>query len=141
MIRWTAAPALVVALACLTACSSSSTPASTAPASAPLTASAPSTPTGATGIPASTGSSAATSVGSYPAAEVCAFIQGQLPKLKAIGTTVGAEADITVSLFGFFQDHGIAPDGTQLEGATKAQCPDVHAELLKVTGLTSLAQI
>jgi len=86
-------------------------------------------------------SAPATSAGAYPAAEVCTFIEGQLPKLKAIGSTVGAEANIAVSLFDFFDKHGIAPDGGQLETATKAQCPDVHAQLLTVTGLSSLAQI
>lgn len=143
MTRWIAAPALALTLLGLTACSSAVTPTSTSPASTPSTAaSVAATPSAATGIPvAPSPVAAATTAGGYPAAEVCAYLKGQIPVLTAIGSPVGREANVTANLFTFFSDHGIAPDGMQLDATTKTHCPDVRSQLLTLTGLTSLAQM
>ena len=105
-------------------------------------ASVAATPSAATGIPvAPSPVAAATTAGGYPAAEVCAYLKGQIPVLTAIGSPVGREANLTANLFTFFSDHGIAPDGMQLDATTKTHCPDVRSQLLTLTGLTSLAQM
>lgn len=114
--------ALLAAAVPLAGCSASSTP---APA-----------------VTSSVGRSATVSAGgSYPAAEVCTYLTGQLPTLEAVGSPVGAHANLVGNLFGFVQSHGIVPDSAALDEATTAQCPDVRQKVLAVTGLTSLTQL
>ncbi len=143
MTRWTAAPALVVALLCLSACSSTSAPAPTSPASASSRASAPSTPSAATGIPVSPSPSdvAATSAGAYPAAEACAYLQSQIPALSAIGTPAGVQANLAGGLYTFFTSHGLTPDGMALDDATAKQCPALRTQVLTMMQLKSFAQL
>lgn len=147
MNRWTAAPALVVALLGLAACSATA-PAATSPASSTPTAPAtaappPATTSAATGTRTTASPTAVTppSGAPYPAAEVCAYLRAQIPTLTAIDSPVGREANLAANLFGFFGEHGIAPDGIQLDAATSAQCPDVRSQLLTLTGLSSLASM
>ncbi|WP_295692374.1 hypothetical protein [Lapillicoccus sp.] len=146
MTRWTAAPALVMALLCLSACSSTSAPAPTSPAPASSTASAPSTPsaaTAATGIPVSPSPSdvAATSAGAYPSAEACAYLQSQIPALTAIGTPAGVQANLAGGLYTFFTSHGLTPDGMALDDATAKQCPALRTQVLTMMQLKSFAQL
>ncbi|MEO8830472.1 hypothetical protein [Lapillicoccus sp.] len=72
---------------------------------------------------------------------MCAYLTQQLPALKAIGTPVGAHANLVGNLFGFLQSHAIPADSGALDEATKAECPQVRTEVLAVTGLTSFAEL
>ena len=82
-----------------------------------------------------------TSAGAYRAADVCTYLTGQLPTLKAIGAPAGVQANLAGNLFGFFQSHGVPADGAHLDDATKAQCPDVRSQILVLSGLTSFTQL
>jgi hypothetical protein len=144
----------LIGLIGLGACGTGANPAP-APAASSTTASAasatPSTPaTPATpGTPATSATSAAppapatttTSAGAYRAADVCTYLTGQLPALKAIGAPAGVQANLAGNLFGFFQSHGVPADGAHLDDATEAQCPDVRSQILVLSGLTSFTQL
>lgn len=143
---WTARPLVVLALMGVAACStqtpsappsgSGSDPGTSTRTTVPVgdsstVASTTRTPTG----PVTTGGDA------YPAADVCAYLAGRIPALTAVDSPVGREADLAASLFGFLDDHGIRPDGAQLDAATTTRCPDVRTQILTLTGLASLAQM
>ncbi len=112
-------------------------PSSTQPSSTQPSSSAP--PSASSSSVTARPSSA--SAGGYPAADVCAYLTQQLPALKAIGTPVGAHANLVGNLFGFLQSHAIPADSGALDEATKAECPQVRTEVLAVTGLTSFAEL
>jgi len=159
MIRAVGALALLAVALQLAACSSTASPisspaappaststsptsSSSAPTSAAATsATAPAATTRAATTPAATATATASAGGASPAAEVCTYLEGQVPALEAIGTPVGAHANLVANLFTFFQDHGIVPDSVALDEATTTQCPQVRSKVLAVTGLTSFSQL
>lgn len=142
-----AVAAVLVAAAPLAACSTSSGPTpgpAPTPAAGPATGPATGAATGSASGSASGAATAAATVsagGAYPAAEVCAYLTGQLPVLEAVGSPVGAHANLVGNLFGFFQANSIVPDSAALDEATTARCPEVRQKVLTVTGLTSLTQL
>jgi hypothetical protein len=74
----------------------------------------------------------------FSAKALCAYLKGEIPKLKAVGSEVGAHAQLAGGMATFFEQQGAKPDdAVQLEEATLAECPDVRTEVLAVTGLTS----
>ena len=121
----------------LAACSSGdpTADASNGPASpGPATAS-PAAPTSAAATPA------ADAPGGVSAAKLCEYLSGQLPALRAIGSEVGAMANLTGNLFGWYGEQGAVPDGTELDTLTKAQCPDVGTEVLTLAGIESFTAL
>jgi hypothetical protein len=74
-------------------------------------------------------------------AELCGYLQGRLPELKAIGSEVGAMANLTVNLYSWYEKRGAVPTGTEIDEQTTATCPDVRAEILKVAGIESFATL
>ncbi|MFI5075344.1 MAG: hypothetical protein ACHP7G_10105, partial [Actinomycetales bacterium] len=114
------------------------TPAATSAVTSP---SADTSATSATSAAPPTPATTTTSAGAYRAADVCTYLTGQLPALKAIGAPAGVQANLAGNLFGFFQSHGVPADGAQLDDATKAQCPDVRSQILVLSGLTSFTQL
>ena len=81
------AVALSLAMLSLTACSDSGSPSNTG------TTVAGSPPADATGTAPAGGSK------TVPAKALCEYLSGQLPKLKAIGSEVGAMANLTGNLY------------------------------------------
>lgn len=75
------------------------------------------------------------------AKEVCAHLTKELPRIKAVGSEVGAMAQLTMSLAGFYEDHQKVADGTVLDEQTQKACPDVRAEMLKAAGIKSFADL
>ena len=121
---------LLTGLVALGACSAGPSPAPT-PSSAVSSARSSASPVATT----------TTSAVAYPAADVCTYLTGQIPALKAIGAQAGVQANLAGNLFGFFQSHGIPADGSQLDAATTGQCPDVRSQILVLSGLTSFTQL
>ena len=121
--------ALLTGLVALGACSAGPSP-------APTASSAVTSATSASPVATTT-----TSAVTYPAADVCTYLAGQIPALKAIGAQAGVQANLAGNLFGFFQSHGIPADGSQLDAATTGQCPDVRSQILVLSGLTSFTQL
>lgn len=75
-------------------------------------------------------------------AELCGYLQGRLPELKAIGSEVGAMANLTVNLYSWYEKRGAAvPTGTEIDEQMAATCPDVRAEIFKVAGIESFATL
>jgi hypothetical protein len=73
------------------------------------------------------------------AKDVCAHLTKELPRIKAVGSEVGAMAQLTVSLANFYEDHEKVADGTVLDAQTEKTCPEVRAEMLKAAGMKSFA--
>lgn len=109
----------------LTGCSGSGSPtpgspaASAAPAKSPPAAAAP----------------------KVSAEKVCEYLRGKLPELKAIGSTVGAGSNLAVNLFDWYDKQGAVPEGALIDQQTKAQCPEVRTQVLKVAGFESFATL
>ena len=131
---------LITALAALGACSTGA-PAAPTPAATPAATDEVTSATSATSAAPPAPATTTTSAGAYRAADVCTYLTGQLPTLKAIGAPAGVQANLAGNLFGFFQSHGVPADGAQLDDATKAQCPDVRSQILVLSGLTSFTQL
>lgn len=88
---------------------------------------------------AATTTAAGDAVDAAAAKEVCAHLTKELPRIKAVGSEVGAMAQLTMSLAGFYEDHAKVADGTVLDAQTESACPQVKAEMLKATGMKSFA--
>ncbi|MGX6605144.1 hypothetical protein ACWKSP_23860 [Micromonosporaceae bacterium Da 78-11] len=80
--------------------------------------------------------------GAVPSADLCRFLKTELSQLKSASSEGGARVQYATDIFAFFQKHGDAiPDGGQIDEQTKQACPDIRAEMLKVTGSKSFAEI
>lgn len=123
---------------CLAACSGTNpvTDLSSAPAApssrAPVQTGAPSAAEPTPSAAASTDVSAAA---------LCEYLTGQLPALRAIGSKVGAGANLTGNLFGWYDNQGAVPDGARLDAQTTQECPDVGAEVLGLAGVASFTAL
>ena len=84
---------------------------------------------------------AAAAAGPGAAKDVCAHLAKELPRIKAVGSEVGAMAQLTTSLAGFYENHEKVADGTVLDAQTEKECPQVRAEILKAAGMTSFADL
>lgn len=128
--------ALSFAVLSLAACSSAADPPPATSAGARPSAStpkqaAPSEPA----VPSSAGSSA------VDAAALCAYLTGELPALQAIGSEVGAMANLAGNLFAWYDEQGAVPNGTEIDEQTLQECPDVRTEVLATAGIESFATL
>jgi hypothetical protein len=87
--------------------------------------------------PPSTG--APTAGGSYSATDVCAYLKGEIPALKEIGSPVGRHANLAGKLATFFESHGKPESGAVLDAATRAECPAVRTEVLNLIEVDSFS--
>ncbi|RQX13830.1 hypothetical protein DDE19_25050 [Micromonospora ureilytica] len=120
------APALCLVLA-LTACTEADAP---EPASAPDT-------TGST----SAAGSAPADGSQLSAKEVCAYLEGQVPTLKGIGSETGAMANLTVNLYSWYEKQGPVPNGREIDDQTRKECPATRTEVLKLAGMESFERL
>jgi hypothetical protein len=123
------AAALSLAALSLTACSDSGSPSNTDTAGA--------------GSPAAdaTGTAPAGGPKTVSAKALCDYLSGQLPKLKAIGSEVGAMANLTGNLYSWYDGQGVVPDGYQMDEQTLKECPDVRTEVLKAAGVKTFMEL
>ena len=77
--------------------------------------------------------------GSYSAKDVCAYLKGEIPALKEVGSPVGRHAQLAGKLATFFESHGKPENGAVLDAATKAECPAVRNEVLTLIDVDSFS--
>jgi hypothetical protein len=89
----------------------------------------------------STASGSSSSKAPYTDVEACAWVKENLPTLP--DTEIGAQAQFTIGLSSFFEDHGGLQnaDGYALDDALTRGCPDVHAAALKKAGIKSFGNL
>ena len=148
MSRSTAAAVALVSALALAGCGATATPGAPAPSpagpagnptSATSTSSAAPAATLTPSSPAPIGTTAVAP--GYSATDVCTYLTSQLPALRAIGSTVGVQANLAGNLAGFFEKHDQPADGQIVDDAAKGQCPAVRTEILTLSGLTSIAEL
>jgi hypothetical protein len=116
----------VVCLAALTLSGCSSKTDDSPTSSTPATAQAGDAPAGAETV---------------SAAKLCDYLRGELPKVQAVGSEVGAMAQLTVGLANFFSENGKPADGSVMDDLTTKECPDVRSAALKAIGKASFAEL
>ncbi|GAA3392256.1 hypothetical protein [Cryptosporangium minutisporangium] len=84
-------------------------------------------------------SAAPAASGAYSAKDVCAYLEGEIPALKEIGSPVGRHANLAGKLATFFEAHGKPENGAVLDAATKAECPTVRTEVLALMDVDSFS--
>ena len=127
-----AAAVTAAALAGCGSASSSAAPTSGAGAAASSSAAAAST--------ASTKAAATTKAASaVDGKELCAFLTTQLPKIKAVGSKVGAQAQFAIAFFEWGEPKGLS-GATQrdFDDAAKKECPALRDEIAAATGQAGL---
>lgn len=120
------APTLCLVLA-LTACTEADAP---EPAAAPDT-------TGST----SAAGSAPADGSPVSAKDVCAYLDGQVPTLRGIGSETGAMANLTVNLYSWYEKQGPVPNGRDIDDQTSKECPATRTEVLKLAGMESFERL
>lgn len=126
------AVSIAVAAVCflsVTACGNSGTDAP--PAAAPTAAA---TTAGQSSTPAGDGTA-------VPAADLCAFLEKNLPRWKSAGGELAAMTQVTTEMFSFYDDQGQPVPRTDLDDLTKAECPDTRTEVLKTIGFDSFLEL
>ncbi len=75
-------------------------------------------------------------------AQLCSFLRGEQSRILGVGSAVGVQAQLTVALFSWMQEHPASkPRSTDdLDAAAQASCPDVHAAYLAALKAPSFAQ-
>jgi hypothetical protein len=81
--------------------------------------------------------------GSAPisAEALCAHLKKEAPRIIAVGSEVGAMAQLTVSIANLYDDHLDQLDGDVVDAQALKTCPDVRAELTKAAGIKSFAEL
>jgi hypothetical protein len=130
--RTTLLAACALALAACTSTPSGTTASENTPSG---TTAAQDAPTGTTGA-APAGSAAPVS-----GADVCGYLRGQVPALEAIGSEVGAMANLTVNLYSWYEGKGAVPNGSQIDRQVAQECPDVAARVYELAGIKSFATL
>jgi hypothetical protein len=90
-------------------------------------------------VPADGKPPAAAAGGSYSAKDVCAYLKGEIPALREVGSPVGRHANLAGKLATFFESHGKPENGAVLDAATKAECPAVRTEVLTLIDVDSFS--
>lgn len=85
---------------------------------------------------ASSGGDAAGGDVAGAAASLCAFLEQEAPRLEAVGSEVGALAQLAIALADWTSDNPAYKlrDAEQLDTLTTQQCPKTRARVLKVLG-------
>ncbi|GID91243.1 hypothetical protein Adi01nite_06550 [Amorphoplanes digitatis] len=93
----------------------------------------------ADGATPANGNPPAAAAGSYSAKDVCAYLKGEIPALREVGSPVGRHANLAGKLATFFESHGKPENGAVLDAATKAECPVVRTEVLTLIDVDSFS--
>lgn len=127
------APTFCLVLA-LTACADADAP-------EPSGAAAPGTPAAADAASSAAGSAPAGGSTPVSAKEVCAYLDGQLPTLRGIGSETGTMANLTVNLYSWYEKQGAVPTGRQIDDQTRQECPATRTEVLELAGMESFERL
>jgi hypothetical protein len=79
--------------------------------------------------------------GTVSAEALCGYLKENVATWKAVGSEVGAMAQMTVGLADFYDRNGVVPQGAEVDEKAKAECPDVRAEVLKAAGIQSFTSL
>jgi len=125
---------LLLALSLLTAACGGTTA-----TSAPMGSQGPASPTAAVTRGASPSSTGQPAVGDGTA--LCAFLTSELPALQAAGSTGGAVAQLAIdyAIWIAADSSRVLPDAATMDTLTKASCPQVRTDVLKLIGGDSFA--
>jgi hypothetical protein len=72
---------------------------------------------------------------------LCAYLKKELPRIKEVGSEVGAGAQLSMSIATLYDDHLDQLDGDVIDAQAAKSCPETRAELLEATGLESLGNL
>jgi len=72
---------------------------------------------------------------------LCAHLKKELPRIKAVGSEVGAQAQLAVSIANLYDGHEKLLNGDVLDAQAQKTCPDTRAELLKAAGIESFGNL
>jgi hypothetical protein len=75
------------------------------------------------------------------AQELCAHLKKEAPRIEAVGSEVGAMAQLTMSIADLYGDHIDRLDGSVVDEQAAKTCPDTRAALLKASGVKSFAEL
>ncbi|MEU8229670.1 hypothetical protein AB0C12_08690 [Actinoplanes sp. NPDC048967] len=75
------------------------------------------------------------------AAALCGYLKDNVGEWRAVGSEVGAMAQMTIGLFDFYDRNGAVPQGAEIDEKSKAECPDVRDEVLKAAGIESFTAL
>lgn len=86
---------------------------------------------------------AAVDAGTAPisADALCAHLKKELPRIKAVGSEVGAMAQLTISIANLYDDHLPELDGDVLDAQATKTCPQTRTEILKAAGVDSFTDL
>ncbi|SCG69440.1 hypothetical protein [Micromonospora zamorensis] len=104
-------------------------------------AAAPDSPTTTAAASSAAGSAPDGGPTQVSAKEVCAYLDGQLPTLKGIGSETGVMANLTVNLYSWYEKQGPVPTGRQIDDQTRQECPATRTEVLKLAGMESFERL
>ncbi len=128
-------PLALAATILVAACGGGATQAPVASTSSPAAQSTAGTvsPSPASGAPSPVGSGNATAL--------CAFMQSEIPALQQAGSTGGAIAQLAIDYANWIDADSsrVLPDAASIDVLTKASCPDVRTNVLKILGEDSFA--
>lgn len=71
----------------------------------------------------------------------CAYLDGQLPTLRGIGSETGTMANLTVNLYSWYEKQGAVPTGRQIDDQTRQECPATRTEVLELAGMESFERL
>ena len=86
------------------------------------------------------GTSTAPAAGAADAGKLCDFLRSEIPVLQGVGSEVGRLAQLTGHLYAWGEEQKIVGK-MDVEQLTKQSCPDVRAEVLKLIGEDSFANV
>lgn len=72
---------------------------------------------------------------------LCAHLKKEAPRIEAVGSEVGAMAQLTISISNLYDDHLDRLDGYVLDEQATKTCPDTRAALLKASGIKSFGEL
>ncbi|GIF19658.1 hypothetical protein BJ973_006702 [Actinoplanes tereljensis] len=72
---------------------------------------------------------------------LCAHLKKEAPRIIAVGSEVGAMAQLSISIANLYDDHLDQLDGSVVDEQALKTCPDVRAQLTKAAGIKSLAEL
>ena len=75
------------------------------------------------------------------AADLCGFLEKNLPRWKSAGSEFAAMTQVTIDLSTFYDEKGLIPPDAELDPLTKAECPDTRTEVLKTIGFNTFTEL
>jgi hypothetical protein len=84
---------------------------------------------------------AETTAAPISAEDLCAHLKKELPRIKAVGSEVGAMAQLTISIANLYEDHLPELDGDVLDAQATKSCPQTRTEILTAAGVDSFTDL